>query len=480
MTLARAALIRSLLLALVAAILIFAAIQWLRARDREIALTRVAESSQTDLTRQTCESDPQWFLAGPRVGRPRMEDRQLPDADVRLPRPSAEELPFEVFAYDDQFAASSSAAPRFPEDFKRAMRASQPARSMLGSFASKQGTGQQMAMATGWSPGPCSYLLFRTQPMPNQALIGLVTFAGLFAVCLGVALAATWPTITRIRALSIAARASARDNYAGITPIKGKDEISSLGSIFNDTASDIRQRIVDAQDREEALRRYVANTTEGVSVPLAALERRIADLDRMSGLAPAAQSEIRTTLLEAHRLSSRLLNLAAVTDLRGGATGAVPREPVDLRRVVESVVTSREAIARAAGVTVDLAPPDGTARLAADESLVSRAFANLLDNAILYNRPGGRVHIELRGYERDQRFSLRVVDNGPGVTDDDFTGLTANKRFRGDEATSRRPGGRGLGLALTREIADRFGLQLDLRRPTAGGFEAELSTRSRT
>lgn len=479
MTLARAGLIRSLLLALVAAVVIFAAIQWLRARDREVALTRVAQSFQTELARQSCESDPQWFLAGPRVGRPRMEDRQMPDADVRLPRPSTEELPFEVFAYDDQYGASSAAAPRFPEDFKRAMRASPPAEMMLGSYASRQGTGQQLALATRWSPGPCAVLLFRAQPMPHQALTGTATFAGLFAVCVAVAIAASWTTIARIRALSSAARNSARENYSGLASIKGKDEISSLGSIFNDTASDIRARIADAQDREEALRRYVANTTEGVSMPLAALERRIGDLNRMSGLPTAAQAEIRTSLLEAHRLSSRLMNLSAVTDLRGTATGA-PRETVDLRTVVESVVASRESVARAAGVTLDLAPPDGTARLAADESLLSRAFANLLDNAILYNRPGGRVHIELRGYERDQRFSLRVVDNGPGVSDDEFAGLIANKRFRGDEAANRRPGSRGLGLALTREIADRFGLQLDLRRPTAGGFEAELSTRTKT
>ena len=53
MTLARAGLIRSLLLALVAAVVIFAAIQWLRARDREVALTRVAHSFQTELARQS-------------------------------------------------------------------------------------------------------------------------------------------------------------------------------------------------------------------------------------------------------------------------------------------------------------------------------------------------------------------------------------------------------------------------------------------
>ena len=176
---------------------------------------------------------------------------------------------------------------------------------------------------------------------------------------------------------------------------------------------------------------------------------------------------------DVHLLSMRLQNLAAVAELRK-VTDSSPRQSVDLQAVINDVVTSRAPIARASEVTIKVAPADGTAILSADRSLIDRAVGNLVDNAILYNRPGGVVKIDLRGYERDGRFSLRVVDNGRGVTDDEFAGLTANKRFRGDEATSRRPGGRGLGLALTREIADRFGLQLELRRPSAGGFEAEL------
>ena len=58
---------------------------------------------------------------------------------------------------------------------------------------------------------------------------------------------------------------------------------------------------------------------------------------------------------------------------------------------------------------------------------------------------------------------------------EDFKVLTAIRRFRGDEHRTRRPGAPGLGLAVTKEVADRFGLRLDLRRPAAGGFEAEIS-----
>jgi signal transduction histidine kinase len=61
------------------------------------------------------------------------------------------------------------------------------------------------------------------------------------------------------------------------------------------------------------------------------------------------------------------------------------------------------------------------------------------------------------------------------VSDEHFRGLTAIRRFRGDEGRNRRPGGPGLGLAVAREVCDRFGLKLDLSRPATGGFEAEIS-----
>jgi signal transduction histidine kinase len=102
----------------------------------------------------------------------------------------------------------------------------------------------------------------------------------------------------------------------------------------------------------------------------------------------------------------------------------------------------------------------------------------VLDNAIIYNDAGGVVRIELHAYDNGRRVSLLIADNGPGVSEEEFEGLTANKRFRGDESRTRRPGGRGLGLALAREIADRFGLTLDLRQPTSGGLEAEFLTRT--
>jgi signal transduction histidine kinase len=319
-------------------------------------------------------------------------------------------------------------------------------------------------------------LLFRLAPEPWSRLANVGLFMLLFAITGGIAAAAALPIAMRVRTLAQAARDSVRQDYSGMTPIRGRDEISSLGSIFNDTAADIRARITDAKDREEALRRYVASTTEDIAAPLAALEAPIARLAAAQPAGSAEQQLARETTLEAHRLAMRLHNLAAASKLRT-ITETTPRERVDLSAICTRVLASRETLAAAAQVDCAAAAIDAGVSLDADAELVELAIANLVDNAILYAGAGARVRLELRGYEQGRRFALRVVDTGRGVDDEEFAGLTANRRFRGDEAKTRRPGGRGLGLSLTREVADRFGLTLELRRPTTGGFEAEIATR---
>ena len=463
-------------LALAAAVILLLVVERIRRADAAAALQRIAQGHQTDAVRDACEADPQWFLAGPRGGRPTMAERMLPDADVRLPRPSRDELPFEFFAYDDQFSGTSTASPRFPDDFKRAMRSSPPSRSMFGTYESQSGTGLQFAALTGWSPGPCAVMLFRMRPSPNPVRTRLVLFAALFVVSLAVALAAARPMARRLSRLTVAVRESARADYSGIPPVTGRDDITALGAAFNEAAADIRQRITDAKDREEALRRYVEVTKEDVAAPLGDLVERLGALQAGSQLPPEVAADVRRAVRDAHQLRARLQNLAAVARLRA-VTDQTPREVVDLTSLVTHLVASRAALARAAGVTLDLQPPDPGVTVSADARLLEQAIGNVLDNAIMHSGAGARVRVELRGFEHGGRFSLRVTDNGRSVADQDFTELTANRRFRGDESRTRRPGGRGLGLALAREVADRFGLQLDFRRPVSGGFEVELAPR---
>ena len=476
MTLARRTIIASLVLALPAAALMVFVTDQVRSRDATAALERVVQGSLTEANREACENDPQWFLAGPRENKPTPAERLQPDADVHLKRPSRDELPFEFFPYDEQFSGTSTASPRFPEDFKRAMRTSPPTETMVGTYESKSGTGLQLGQLTSWTPGPCAVLLFRLRPAPNPVRKRILLFGSAYVISTLIVLGAAWPMTARVTKLARAARESARADYSQIAAVSGSDDISSLGAAFNEAAADIRKRIVDSQDREEALRRHVDVTKEDVAAPLADLERRLGELEARADMPAGPVEEVRRAVRDTHLLRARLQNLSSVARLRA-VTDQSPRETVDLTSLIAHIVGSRAVLARAAGVSVDLVPPDAGVTVQADGLLLEQTIGNVLDNAILHSGPGSRVRVELRGFEHGGRFSLRVSDNGKSVPDEAFTELTANKRFRGDESRTRRPGGRGLGLALAREVADRFGLQLDLRRPNAGGFEAELAPR---
>jgi signal transduction histidine kinase len=253
--------------------------------------------------------------------------------------------------------------------------------------------------------------------------------------------------------------------------VTNRDEIGSLAAAFNEACVEIRRRVADVKDRDDALRRFAANASEDVVAPLVVLEARLGALDQNAALSPAARIEVREAIRQAHDVTARLQNMAASATLKL-SNESPAKESVDLTALAGRVVESHQALARASGVTLLAETPTAPVVVFGDAALLERAISNLVDNAIRYNRSGGRAAVRLAADAG--RFSLRVTDDGPGVSEEALSRLTAVRRFRGDEAKTQRPGGIGLGLAIVREVGDRLKLQWAFRRVPAGGFEAEL------
>lgn len=436
-----------------------------RDRDLRLALSRVVLSQINSQVRERCESDPRWFLTGPLENRPPNGVFISPGPDALEPRPKLTNQGFELFAYDEQFIGSSSAAPRFPNEFRRALQSS--ATPVVGAYEIEGGTsGIAMAVRTGWLNGPCTYLMGRMPPPPDQSATRIRTAALAFAVAFLMALSASVPLVSRVRRLSARARASAADDYSTVALDARKDELNVVTFVYNDAVTELKLRKARIEDLDAGLRRFVRSTDEEIAGPLRDLEAKI-----------AAGGEAASVLADSHAVAARVENLIAAARLRMTGGVAEAPEPLDLTAMVRRVIAAHEPLARARGVTVETTIDPATVTIAGEERLVARAFANLLDNAIRYNRPGGRVAVTLTAGGSGRPFRLAVVDNGPGVSEEQYRGLTAVRRFRGDEGRNRRPGAPGLGLAVAREVADRFGLALDLSRPAAGGFEAAFTPR---
>jgi signal transduction histidine kinase len=474
MTLRKQLLIGSVTAAAVVGILGTLAIEGVRARDRRIALERASAAAIVDHMKDACDASPNWFLAGPREGRPTPEELAQPDADVYTKRPDTKPRPFEFFAFDETFRGMTTAAPRFPDNLRVALKSGSEVASE--SWKGPDGTGVQTARWTAWPKSECAILLFRAAPSPHQRLEQAGIFTGLFVLTLAVASVVGSPTERRATTVAHAMRESARNNYAAVLPAPGNDEITSINALFNDAAAQLRQRFNELREQQEALRRLSAETDTDVIAPLAAVPQRLGDILRSVSLTPAVREQTQAALRDAQTVALRGANLVVAARLRDRDAPAAA-ESVDLTALVTKVVSEHEMFAHAFGVNLSATVPSAAVMATGDPLLFEAALTNLVDNAIRYNKPGGAVLVDLDGEARGH-FRLIVSDDGVGVNDAMLKYVNGVRRFRGDERRRHREDEVGLGLAIVHEVTGRAHIGLSFRRKDNGGLEVTLEFRT--
>ena len=91
----------------------------------------------------------------------------------------------------------------------------------------------------------------------------------------------------------------------------------------------------------------------------------------------------------------------------------------------------------------------------ADANRLDQVFANLVDNAIKYGRPNGKVTVSGRKLD-DDRLEIFVQDDGPGIPPEALDRVF-ERFYRVDKARSRDQGGTGLGLSIVKHIVQAHG-----------------------
>jgi signal transduction histidine kinase len=493
---------RLALTVLATAVPLLAAIGWLRAdlvrRDQERALSEFAMARMESGGRERCESDPAYFSisvpprgAPPRAAPPDDDgpgappappppERRLPPApsippdrggDLDEPtRPPPVPLT-RLWAYAADFTSRNRGAP----PIEGAMRAK------LAAGADEAGLpyepnglhGRQLAVRTPWPDGPCAFVLVRRiEPAPpGSQAFPLWAAAGLLVVVLAVVLLAAGPVVRRIAQLTSEVRRAAADRYATPVAVDGGGEIAELARAFNDAGAEVRRHLDDAARREETLRAFVANTTHDVMTPLTVLQGHLAALRQRAPQSSADAETVRAAIEEAHYLGALVHNLGAAAKLDAGEQ-QVHLAPVSLNDLVQRIVERHWALASPRAIEIEFAVPEKPVWIDADVTLLEQAVANVVGNAVRYNRPGGHVAVVL-GEANGSEFTLRVIDDGPGVPDADLARLT-ERAFRGDDARRRSPEGTGLGLDIARRVAELHRLRLSFRRSQHGGLEVEF------
>jgi two-component system phosphate regulon sensor histidine kinase PhoR len=223
---------------------------------------------------------------------------------------------------------------------------------------------------------------------------------------------------------------------------------------------------------EEEKREFIATISHELRTPMAAVYGAAETLLRRDiELAPETSRDLLEMIVrQAARLSQITEEILLASRLdRGELT--VERHSVDLADLTrETVDAMRSQFPESVSLDLELGSEVRTAL--GDANRIQQVLVNLLDNAVKYGGEGPvTVRVEtVNGYVR-----ITVSDSGPGITFAEQR-LIFEKFYRADPQHTKAPGGTGLGLYISRELAQRMGGRVGVRSAPGSGatFFVEL------
>jgi signal transduction histidine kinase len=327
------------------------------------------------------------------------------------------------------------------------------------------------------SAGPVFYFVFPAESIDHaleQLRAGLIVAALIaFGLALGTAGLVARGILRPVHSGSLAASRIAAGDLSARVPAGGADEFARWAAEFNRMADSLSSTIDRLVRSEAQNRRFVAEVSHELRTPLTALVAEASLIEpSLEGLSPEARRAGELLIVDVRRLRALVDDLMEVSRFDAHAE-ELQLEPVDLGRVVGSIVASRlpDAIVSA---------PAEAVMIESDVRRIDRIVGNLLDNARTH-APGAAVEVTVsyegiaseRGVAAGAATARVVVaDRGPGVAPEAMPRLF-ERFYKADP--SRRGGSSGLGLAIAAEHAALLGASLIAEARPGGGLMVTLT-----
>ncbi len=232
-------------------------------------------------------------------------------------------------------------------------------------------------------------------------------------------------------------------------------------------------RDVTEARRLEAVRRdFVSNASHELKTPAASIQAAAETIGAAArddpAVVPRFAAQLEREALRLSRIVSDLLDLSRLE------TGSSLEEMVALDAVLRDEAERFEGPAAEAGVALSI-DAETVPRVRGSARELALMVRNLVDNAIRYTRPRGRVDVRLAS--ADGEVVLTVADTGVGIPGRELTRIF-ERFYRVDRARSRETGGTGLGLSIVKHVVENHGGTVAVRSELGVGstFEVHLPT----
>ncbi|MFD0710434.1 sensor histidine kinase [Paenibacillus sp. GCM10027626] len=312
---------------------------------------------------------------------------------------------------------------------------------------------------------PLIFTVSWLQDLPFRSialLIGNLMLALLLSLWIGARLSKS------VTPLAAGIHALAEERQVNVEP---KGVLSDLASSINHTSHLLQHKNNSLKARDEARSNWIAGISHDIRTPLSIMMGYASELEETVSLAPEQQRKAAIIRTQGEKLRSLVQDLNLVSMLEYEMQ-PLQRKPLRLSALARQSASDflNNGLEEPFTLTLDI--QDEQLFVHADEKLLLRAIANLINNSMAHNEQGCHIMLQVTPALDDDECRLIVADNGKGIAAEELPDLLelpyASTRKR------KLAHGHGLGLPMVARIAKAHQGRLILTSDAGSGFSAEM------
>ncbi len=249
--------------------------------------------------------------------------------------------------------------------------------------------------------------------------------------------------------------------------IDTRDEIGSVALAVNELVEKLKTDIAEVKKLQKVRSEFLGNVSHELRTPIFAIQGFIETLLNGAVDDPSVNKAfLEKTKANADRLNALLEDLINISQIESGEMKMSFRY-FNVNEFLETVVKDFQEFGKQRKISVSGAFSTASdVEVLGDRDRLRQALNNLIDNAIKYSAPGGRVVVS--SDETGGTVRISVADTGVGIAAEHLSRIF-ERFYRVDKDRSREVGGTGLGLAIVKHIIEAHGSSIEVKSEVGTG-----------